>query len=122
MKYSVEECRKQQHPHNNRCRYTDGYKCEDCNRFFPKDSEEYIRTEAVSSYWMSLHNISVDYARKMNEVPSDIVDLRQKFWSLHHKNAYVTPMYEIESMIEQYQEILKKYSIQKQTSNTTLEL
>lgn len=42
---TTEECRNQKYPHNNRCRFDTGFFCEDCNTFFAKDSEDYIKYE-----------------------------------------------------------------------------
>lgn len=44
--------------HNQRCRYTDGFYCEDCQEFFPKDSPTYRAGEYLSSLWMACHNIN----------------------------------------------------------------
>lgn len=46
--------------HNQRCRYTHGYYCEDCGTFFPKDSEVYKQTELPWDLSMALHNIDAE--------------------------------------------------------------
>lgn len=106
---TLEECRKQKYPHNQRCRYTTGYKCDDCNNFFDKDSEEYLRTEALSSYDMSIHNIGVYFHRENTELPQDIIELRNQFDELNKQNCYEVPIVEIQSMITNYKIIKEKY-------------
>jgi hypothetical protein len=106
---TLEECRKQEYPHNQRCRYTTGYKCDDCNNFFDKDSEEYLRTEALSSYDMSIHNIGVYFHREKTELPQDMIDLRNQFDELKKQNCYEVSMEEIQSMITNYKLVKEKY-------------
>jgi len=57
------ECENRQRPHNARCRYSNGFLCEDCGEFFPKDSPTYIRYELPMDLWMVVHNIGVDLVR-----------------------------------------------------------
>ena len=106
---TLEECRKQKYPHNQRCRYTTGYHCDDCNNFFDKDSEEYLRTEGLSVYDMSIHNIGVYFHRENTELPQDMIDLRKQFDELNKKNCYEIPMEEIQSMINNYKLVKEKY-------------
>jgi len=49
--------------HNDRCRYTTGFYCHDCDTFFDKDSDTYRSGELLSSLWMVLHNINVQRYR-----------------------------------------------------------
>lgn len=50
--------------HNARCRYENGFYCEDCNTYFDKCSPTYRGGELLSSIWMVLHNINVDRMRQ----------------------------------------------------------
>jgi len=64
--------------HNARCRYTDGFYCEDCKIFFNKDSSTYRSGEMLSSIWMVLHNINVD--RHRNSLPElkDVAEIKEE--------------------------------------------
>lgn len=106
---TLEECRKQQYPHNQRCRYTTGFYCNDCGSFFPRESEEYLRTEALSSYDMSIHNLGVYFSIGNIELPQDLIDLRSQFDKLNNKNCYEVPIEEIQSMISNYNLVEEKY-------------
>jgi hypothetical protein len=106
---TLEECRKQKYPHNQRLRYETGYHCDDCNNFFDKDSEEYLRTEALNNYDSLIHNIGVYFHRENTEQPQDVIDLRNKFGILYNKNCYEVPMEEIQSLITNYNVIKEKY-------------
>jgi len=64
--------------HNHRCRYTDGFYCEDCNTFFGKDTPTYRSGELLSSIWMVLHNINVDRVRAGNVVDVDVLSLKDE--------------------------------------------
>jgi hypothetical protein len=106
---TLAECRKQKYPHNQRCRYTTGYHCDDCGNFFANDTEEYLRTEALSSYDMAIHNIGVYFHRENTELPQDMIDLRKQFDELNKQNCYEVPMEEIQSMITNYKLVKEKY-------------
>ena len=54
--------------HNRRCRYTNGFYCEDCYTFFKKDSPTYRSSELLSSIQMVLHNINTRRKNKDEEV------------------------------------------------------
>ena len=71
--------------HNQRCRYTHGFYCEDCSTFFDKDSVVYRSDELLSSIWMVLHNINAkrcrdgkDPDKNVSEL-ADEIDLGNKF-------------------------------------------
>ena len=46
--------------HNQKHHYTHGFLCEDCNTFFPKESDVYRSSTLLDDIWMVLNNISVD--------------------------------------------------------------
>lgn len=106
---TLENCRKQKYPHNQRCRYSNGYHCDDCNNFFDKDSEEYLRTEGLDSYYLSIYNITACFHREKEELPQDVVDLSDQFDALKKQNCYKIPTSEIESMITNYKLVREKY-------------
>lgn len=65
---SKEECEGRKWPHNNRCRYTHGFKCEDCGTFFPIESIGYKRHEYPSTLWMAIWNYRAGITRKGGHV------------------------------------------------------
>ncbi len=72
------ECENRKWPHNQRCRYSHGFLCEDCGEFFPKDSATYIRYELPSTISMVVWNIGVEYSRAGKEVPAEIKSVGDK--------------------------------------------
>ncbi len=106
---TLEECRKQKYPHNQRCRHTNGFHCDDCNNFFDKDSEEYLRTEGLGTYSMAIHNIGVYFHREKIEKPQDFIALKKQFDELGKKNCYEIPLEEIRSFIDCYEIVKEKY-------------
>jgi hypothetical protein len=58
MQMRLDECEHRKWPHNNRCRYENGFQCEDCGTFFPLDSMGYKRYEYPSTLWMAIWNLS----------------------------------------------------------------
>lgn len=72
---SPKECEQSSPPHNNRCRTTTGFYCEDCGQFFPKDSPTYQRYEYPSSLWCVIHNIGASYLGQGKPVPSEVQEL-----------------------------------------------
>jgi hypothetical protein len=52
MNMSGNQCK-----HNQRCRYTTGFFCEECKTFVKMGSDEYFMFEGFDSWWMVIHNI-----------------------------------------------------------------
>lgn len=69
---------KQECIHNARCRYHDGFLCEDCKTFFGKDSPTYRSDELLSSIWMVLNNINADRHRAGLESLEDVAKLKEE--------------------------------------------
>lgn len=107
---SVDECRKQKYPHNQRCRHTNGYHCDDCNTFFEKESEDWKRTEGLSDCWMILHNINAMCLRSKADTPSDVLELRKEYDVLSERQAFEIPMNEVQSMLDRCHEMKNKYA------------
>ena len=73
--------------HNQRCRYTHGFYCEDCETFFDKDSSTYRSGELLSSIWMTLHNINVALVRSGKDANAVITAMRDKIGiDIEHDN------------------------------------
>ena len=62
-----EECEKRTWPHNNRCRYTIGFQCEDCGAWFPVESIGYKRHEYPSTLWMAIWNLGAGEKPKVKD-------------------------------------------------------
>ena len=73
--------------HNARCRYTNGFHCEDCNTFFHKDSPTYRRGELLSTIWMVLHNINAQRSREGLDEDKEVAAMREKIGiGVDHEN------------------------------------
>jgi hypothetical protein len=85
--------------HNQRCRYTHGFFCEDCGEFFGKDSPTYRSGEYLSTLWMVCHNINASALQaKKPEVPEALA-MRDKIGiGIRHKN-YEEIIAEAEALI-----------------------
>lgn len=85
--------------HNQRCRYTNGYFCEDCGEFFSRDSDEYRRTEYISSIWMVMNNIN---CRKKTRDP-DVDALKQRVGiGVNHDHDYEEIIREAEVLMAKH--------------------
>ena len=107
---SVEECRKQKYPHNQRCRKVEGYHCDDCNTFYENECEDFERTEGLSNCWNVLHNINAICLRSKTETPIDVLELRKEYDTLYKRAAFEIPLDEVHSMLSRVADIKKKYS------------
>lgn len=89
--------------HNQRCRYSHGFYCEDCNTFFPKDSSTYRSDELLSSIHMVLNNINVDLIRNNEEEDKDVREMMNKIGiGVNHENY--------EELIAEAEVIMRKYN------------
>jgi hypothetical protein len=50
--------------HNQRCRYTHGFYCEECHQFFPLDSPTYRSGEMLENIGLVLWNLNVKQYRE----------------------------------------------------------
>ena len=90
--------------HNQVCRYTHGFYCEDCNQFFSKDSSVYRSTELLSDIWMVLWNINVDRHRKKLLEDKEVTLMIDKIGiGKKHKNY--------EAIIIQAEKIMTRYHV-----------
>jgi hypothetical protein len=106
---TLEECRKQPYPHNQRCRYTHGFQCDDCNTFFPRESEEYIRTEEFPNFDISIHNMKAYFYRAKMEIPQEVLDLETRIKEAQKLNCYDIPMEEIMAIRNEVSRLKEKY-------------
>lgn len=53
--------------HNNRTRYMNGFKCNDCKTFFDEDTETYKLSEGLGDLWCVLHNYTCNNSDKRTE-------------------------------------------------------
>lgn len=72
------ECEKQEYPHSARGYMTHGFLCEDCGKFFTKDSPTHIRYALPGNLWMVIHNIGVEFVRAGKGEPETIKRLCAK--------------------------------------------
>jgi hypothetical protein len=56
-------------PHNHRCRYSDGFFCEDCRQYFAVGSETYRRYELPSDLYCVVWNIGCRAGRAGEPLP-----------------------------------------------------
>ena len=99
--------------HNQRCRYTHGFYCEDCNTFFKKDSPTYRSGELLSSIWMVLNNINVDLFRAGEAKDEEVKKMKDKIGiGIVHDNY--------EELIEDAEVIMGKYRTNSEAANLEL--
>ncbi len=90
--------------HNQRCRYTHGFFCENCSTFFDKASATYRSGELLSSIWMVLHNISVGSRRAGGGDDAEVAAMLEKIGiGKSHENH--------EELIAEAEEIMEKYGV-----------
>lgn len=98
MSDSITEC-----IHNVRCRYTNGFYCEDCNTFFSRESKTYRSNELLSSIWMVLHNLYIDNKDK------ELLVMKQKIGiGIKHKNY--------EELINESEILMQKYNVNSKSA------
>lgn len=99
--------------HNQRCRYTHGFYCEDCKTFFPVDSPTYRSDELLSSIWMVLNNINADRQQKGKPKLSEVEAMKNKIGiGKKHENY--------EELIAEAETIMKKYHVTAKSATVTL--
>ena len=88
--------------HNSRCRYADGFHCNDCGEFFDEDSPTYRSGELLMSIYMVLHNISADIRRNNKEPDEVLQGMMDKIGiGIEHEN-YEDLITEAEVIMERY--------------------
>ncbi len=99
--------------HNNKCRYTHGFYCEDCNKFFSKGSLIYRSTELLCDIWMVLHNINADRNRKGLPDDKEVSMMINKIGiGKKHKNY--------EAIIIQAEKIMTRYHVTSDSASVEL--
>ena len=108
------ECITDGYRHNSRCRYTDGFFCEDCNTFFHKDSPTYRGGELLSSIHMVIGNIKSDFIIAKSPVPQEIDGMLDKIGiGVVHENY--------EELIAEAELIMTKYGKTSESASVTLQ-
>ena len=99
--------------HNARARYTDGFYCEDCNKFFSKDSSTHRSDELLSSIWVVLNNINVDLFRADKEIDLEVDALKEEIGiGKKHKNY--------EDIIKRAEILMAKHKKDSNSASITL--
>lgn len=99
--------------HNQKCRYTHGFYCEDCNQFFSKDSTVYRSTELLSNIYMVLWNINADRNRKGLSDDKEVSMMINKIGiEKKHKNY--------EAIIIQAEKIMTRYHVHSDSASVEL--
>src|SRR4030043_257589 len=87
---SYDDCIKRTYPHNNRCRFTTGFYCEDCGNFYKKGSNEYeLHAGNLNplELWIAYNNKAVEIYRKSNNAESEeykkLIEKRNDFDDYH---------------------------------------
>lgn len=110
------ECSHREWPHNHRCRYSNGFYCEDCKTFYDENSHDYICSEMLSSCWMGIHNCTVDYvcAEKEDETPLELVRLKEDCEKLQELGMFKVNPAEVIAIRDKIRVIVKKYPIHEE--------
>lgn len=99
--------------HNQRCRYTYGFYCEDCDTFFSKDSTTYRKDELMSNLWGALHNINAERGQNKIAHLKEVHEMKEKIGiGVMHENY--------EGLIEESLTILKKHGKDENSATLTL--
>lgn len=88
--------------HRHRCRYTDGFYCEDCKTFFRKDSPTYRSDELLSDIEMTLGNITCDLMRDKMPPDLEIEQIRDKINSKRFHDDYEAIIADAEKIMSRY--------------------
>lgn len=80
-----EQCINRKYPHNQRCRYTDGFYCEDCGNYFPKESPDYRRHELSNSLSLVCWNISAEHVRQYGIQLQSALEMEKKLTAISNK-------------------------------------
>lgn len=91
--------------HNQRCRYSTGFYCEDCRTFFDKDSPTYRSGELLSSIWMVLNNIHAENLQKGGLGVPEALAMRDKIGLGNERFTYDNH----EELIAEAEVVMAKY-------------
>lgn len=106
----IEECRKSLYPHNHRRRTTDGFYCDDCGHFFSKDSEDYIRTETMSSMYFACWNVRADFILKEEDVPISLVFMLKRIKNHETLEPFSMPISDVERLISDAKAVISEHT------------
>lgn len=96
--------------HNQRCRYVDGFWCEDCDTFFPKDGAVYRSGELLSTLWMVLHNISAESEQRGGPKITDALRMRDRIGiGVRHADH--------ERLIRDAERVMRKHGVTADSAN-----
>lgn len=111
----MKECMTNAHKHNQRTRYTHGFLCEDCNRWFGYNTPVYRELELLSSVYMVLSNINVDLIREGLSKDKEVTDLMNRIGiSKDHSHDF-------EELIYESQILMFKHGKNENSASFTLE-
>lgn len=90
--------------HTQRCRYTHGFYCEDCDTFFGAGSATYRSGEMLSSIWTVLHNINAYSLQAGGLEVAEALAMRDKIGiGLRHENY--------EALIAEATEVMTRHGV-----------
>lgn len=99
--------------HNAKCRYTHGFFCEDCQKFFNINSLTYRSSELLSDIWMVLHNINAERGQAKKPYIKEIEAMKNKIGvGIKHKNY--------EELISEAEILMTKYNKNSQSATVIL--
>lgn len=88
--------------HNQRNRFTHGFYCKDCSKFFSKESAVYMSNEFLSTLWCALHNINAESICNGGPQINNVIAMRDKIGiGIKHDN-YEDLIAEAEAMLSKY--------------------
>ena len=100
--------------HEHICRYTTGFHCEDCHKFFDKSSPEYRGGgEMLSGIWMTLNNIGVDLYRAGKPKDPEVEAMMEKIGIGERHENY-------EEIISEAEVVMSKYGKTEDSSSMPL--
>ena len=97
--------------HNQRCRYTHGFYCEDCDTFFSKESEAYRQDELLGNLYLGLHNINADSHISGHGDIKEIVDMMDKIGIGIKRENYEELISETEAIMKKYRKGVDSYML-----------
>lgn len=114
------ECRRQEWPHEHRCRYTSGFFCEDCLTFFATDSPDYLRYELPSTLGMVISNIAAVFHRAGQPVPENVRRLRDTLYRISFSDRRTTSDAEREAIVNEALIVAASYGKNENSADLTL--
>ena len=96
--------------HNQRSRYTHGFRCYDCGAWVARGTIEHFREEDIDTIWASVHNYCCNLSRENVIVPDDLHNAKKDLYEISRNHKYFTDD-ELVSAIKSYIPIFEKYGI-----------